>query len=104
MNLPSSSRSHFLFLALTVLSLGSFLPDTQGSGVVTNCTEASLRAALAGGGSVTFDCDGVIYLTNSLVIAQTTMIDAGEHQITLHGNSAVRVLKVEPGITVSLIG
>lgn len=90
MNLATSGRSHFLFLATTGLSLGSFLPGTHGSGVVTNCTEANVRAALAGGGSVTFDCDGVIYLTNSLVITQTTMIDAGEHQVTLHGNSAFR--------------
>ena len=27
-------------------------------GVVTNCTEADLRAAMAGGGVVTFACDG----------------------------------------------
>ena len=34
-----------------------------GDGVVTNCTEANLRAALAGGGTVTFACDGTILLS-----------------------------------------
>ena len=34
--------------------------------VVTNCTEAALRAAMAGGGTVTFACDGTITLASTI--------------------------------------
>jgi len=43
--------------------------------------EASLRAALAGGGTVTFDCDGTITLANTLVITNDTTVDASGHTI-----------------------
>ena len=35
-------------------------------GVVTDCTEAELRGAMAGGGAVTFACDGTILLANTI--------------------------------------
>ena len=59
-------RKHIPVLAL-ILSLGAFAVFTaipvRASGVVGNgtpssCTEAALNTALAGGGSVTFNCGG----------------------------------------------
>jgi hypothetical protein len=68
-------------------------------GTVTSCDEASLRAALAGGGTVTFACDGMIVLANTLVIANNTVLDASGHSITLSGGGSVRVLTVGANLT-----
>jgi hypothetical protein len=59
-------------LVCLALSLLVCNPAARGEGIVAECTEAALRAALAGGGSVTFACDGVITLTNTLVISTNT--------------------------------
>src|SRR5664279_3083729 len=60
-------------------------------GVVTNCTEADLRAAMAGGGAVTFACDGRILLANTITNVIDTTLDASGRQVTISGNHAVRV-------------
>src|SRR5690349_10452227 len=60
-------------------------------GVVSNCTEADLRTALAGGGTVTFACDGTITLGSTITNTLDTVIDATGHQITISGNNAVRL-------------
>jgi hypothetical protein len=65
----------------------------HASGVVTEPTEAKLRAALTGGGTVTFACDGVIPLASTLVIANDTSLDAVGRSVTLSGSNAVRVLE-----------
>ena len=66
-------RSLVPSLAATLLLLTCC--STFAGGIVTNCTETSLRAALAGGGTVTFACDGTIVLSNTLVIATNTVCD-----------------------------
>ncbi|MFO1477631.1 MAG: choice-of-anchor Q domain-containing protein [Verrucomicrobiota bacterium] len=87
-SLPLLCRSALLSLALSV-------PQSMpGAGTVTNADESSLRAALAGGGAVMFDCDGTIALTNTLVIRANTVFDASGHSITLDGQQSVRVLSV----------
>ncbi len=51
-----------------------------GTGTPTSCTEAALNSALAGGGSVTFDCGPnpvTIGVTQQKVIAAATTIDGG---------------------------
>ncbi|HEU0011173.1 MAG TPA: Calx-beta domain-containing protein, partial [Verrucomicrobiae bacterium] len=78
-------------LALTSLLIPQ---PTPASGVVTNCADADLRAALAGGGTVTFACDGTITLTNTLTIATNTTLDASGRQIVLSGGGAVRVFTI----------
>ena len=92
-----SSHLGFVLSCLPVL--------VHASGVVTEPTEASLRAALAGGGTVTFACDGVIPLASTLVIAYITnaTLDASGHSVTLSGGNAVRVLHVNPGERLTLI-
>ena len=61
-------------------------------GVVSNCTEADLRTALAGGGTVTFACDGTITITTPKSISADTTLDATGHTVTISGNNAVRLL------------
>jgi len=74
----------------------------HGGGTVSECTEAALRAALAGGGLVTFACDGTILLSAPLLITNATALDATGHAVVLSGNKTVRVLEVLPGASVSL--
>jgi len=71
----------------------------QAGGIVTNCTEANLRAALAGGGTVTFACDGTITLTAQLLVTNDTIIDAKGHTVSLNGNASTRIFDMTPGVS-----
>lgn len=57
------------------------------SGTVNNPTEAEFLAALDGGGRVTINCDGTIFLTRSITISQDTIIDATNHVLTITLNT-----------------
>ena len=70
---------------------------------VTICSEAALRAAMAGGGTVTFACDGTITLSNTISISANTVLDGSGHQITISGNHAVRVFYVNTNVTLTLL-
>lgn len=91
------------------LLIGSFLligtvTPVQAAGVVGNgtpasCTETALRAAIAGGGRVTFNCGPqpvTITLTSQLEVRQDTEIDGGGPQqggrITLSGGGRTRLI------------
>jgi len=87
-----------LFITLLCLPCIAFC-----SGVVNSADEAALRAALAGGGTVTFNCDGTIVLTGTLAIASSTVVNATGHAITLSGSNAVRLISVSSGVTASFI-
>jgi len=91
------------FLTLS-LSLAVWLPTqtAHASGVVTNCNEAALRAALAGGGRVAMACDGTIVLTNTIIITADTVLDASGHSVSLSGNNAVRIIQIASGISLTL--
>lgn len=92
-----SGRSHCLRYGLMlgcVLACSLFTVSTvRAAGVVTEPTEAALNAALQGGGTVTFACDGTIPITNTKKIAVvspsttpiTVTLDASGHNITLDG-------------------
>jgi hypothetical protein len=87
-----------------LLLLLAILPGCLwAAGTFTIGTEAALRAALAGGGTVTLACDGVITLGNPLVIATDTKLDGSGHQITLSGGNAVRVFSVNTNVTLTLL-
>lgn len=58
---------------------------------MTSCTEANLRAAMAGGGTVTFACDGTILLSNTIGTSVNTVLDGSGHLVTISGGNAVRV-------------
>ncbi len=77
------------------------LPAFSG-GVVNSATEAALRTALTGGGTVTFNCDGTIALTGTVAIASSTILNAAGHAITISGSNTVRVFTVNGASTLSL--
>ncbi|MCB9162412.1 MAG: hypothetical protein H6644_21625 [Caldilineaceae bacterium] len=91
-------RLVWLLLPVAAVVLGATgwnPPTAQAAGTVTNCTWAGaggLQAALAGGGAVTFACDGTIVVPE-IVIAQDTVLDGTTHNVTLSGNNANRVLR-----------
>ena len=93
-------RAPLALLALLVLPLGA-----QAGGVVTNYTEAALRAAMAGGGKVTFACDGTIDLASTINIPNSSwlMLDATGHQVTISGGNAVGVFGVSANATLTLV-
>lgn len=74
-----------------------------GNGTPGSCTETALNTALAGGGTVTFNCGGpqTITLTGAKTIAQDTIIMGG-NVITLTGNFATRLFSVNSGATLRL--
>jgi hypothetical protein len=61
------------------------LAPTLPAATVTNCDEASLRAAMSGGGLVTFDCDGTITLTTPIMIVANVTIDAVGRRVIIAG-------------------
>src|SRR6185295_997005 len=113
-----ASLSSFHFLVSHPLAVLQHLPFTlvlwalqlHAGGVLTNCTEANLRSAMAGGGTVTFACDGVITLmseiTNErahLTITNDMVFDASGHTVSLSGNNGNRIFWVENAARLSLI-
>lgn len=99
-------RTSFLPVLLAVFAAELLVlpPAAEAGGGVTAATEASLRAALAGGGAVTFAVDGTITLANTLVITNDTALDATGHTVTLSGGGAVRLFQVGTNVTFSLKG
>jgi len=75
----------------------------RGSGVVTECTEANLRAAVAGGGTVTFACDGTITLTATITNTMDTVLDGSGREVTISGGGLVRVLTVATNVRLDVV-
>lgn len=89
-----------LCLWLLLITLPARAP---AGGVVNSCTEADLRAALAGGGLVTFACDGIIILTSTITISTNTVLDATGRDVTISGGNAVRVFDVASSVEVTVV-
>src|ERR1035438_8665037 len=92
-------------LSPTIFIALIFFAETvaRAGGTVTSCTESSLRAAMAGGGTVTFACDGTITLANTISNSLNTVIDGSGHQITISGGNAVRVFYVATNVSFTVI-
>lgn len=87
-------------VSVGVLTMLLLLPVVaRGGGVVANCTEADLRAAMTGGGTVTFACDGTITLANTITNETDIVLDGTGHQITISGGNSVRVFYVNSNVT-----
>jgi hypothetical protein len=82
----------WLLIGFGCLTLGP--TSALASGTVTNCDQASLEAALAGGGNVTFACSGVIVLTNTISITNDTVLDGTGQSVTISGGDQVRLFNV----------
>lgn len=85
-----------LLLLLTILLPSS---PVQAAGTVGVCDEAHLRAALTGGGTVTFGCRGTILLASPIRIASNTTLNGAGQHVILSGRGAVRVFVVNPNVT-----
>jgi uncharacterized repeat protein (TIGR01451 family) len=84
-----------LWLAVPALAAGQATAGgIVGSGTPETCTEAALNAALAGGGTVSFDCGGgpvVIPITSTKTLSKSTTIDGTGQQVTLDGGGTTRM-------------
>src|SRR5713101_8354984 len=103
---PSASAGVSKLKVLFPLMLAlAWFPSTAAaaSKTVTECDQAHLASALAGGGTVTFACDGTITLSNTITIAADTVLDATGRAVTISGNGAVRVFQVNTGVTFTAI-
>lgn len=107
------------YLIIAALCMGSFastfnnnlsiaqakdLGGKVGDGTAGSCTEQAFTNALAGGGTITFDCGSnplTIVLTSQKTIAANTGIDGGG-KITFSGGNANRLFVVNGGSTLTL--
>ena len=94
------TRSPLLVLAVVL----AFARSAWGGGTITNCTQADLQAALIGGGAVSFACAGTITLTQTVVIAHDTVLDANGFAVTISGGNTVRLFQVNPNVAFSVLG
>ncbi|TMC57131.1 MAG: hypothetical protein E6J26_06670, partial [Chloroflexi bacterium] len=99
----------FGLVMLLGLLLARALP-VQAAGVVTDCSnDAQLRSMLAGGGAVTFNCNGngspaTIVVSPSIVITTgLTTLDGG-NKVTLSGAQHNRIFYVDAGVFGSPLG
>ena len=87
-------RSKHLMIVLILLVLALPAAPAQAGGVVDACNETALKAALTGGGTVTFSCSGTITLTSGVWIAANTTIDGSGQNVTISGGDAHQVFFV----------
>ena len=100
-----------LFLLVTLIfqaaspSLVYATGTTVGDGTPASCDEAALDAALAVGGSITFNCGGpaTFLFTGTKAISTNTQID-GAGIITLSGGNSVRLFVVNSPSVLDLAG
>ena len=82
-------------IALLILALRA-----SAGGFVSACNEASLRAALNGGSTVTFSSDCTIFLSQQIVINQgETVIDGNGHNVVITSTNGVPLFDVATNLT-----
>ena len=96
----------FLVVTLGLITISTSQPRMAlAAGTVTDCSnDTQLRAYLASGGLVTFNCGAspvTITLGSQLVIAANTTVDGGSN-ITLSGGNVARVFSVTTGTNLTL--
>ena len=95
-------RGLSLLVAVIALALAC-PPAARAGGVVTACNEPGLKAALVGGGTVTFSCSGTItVLGGTITISQNTTIDGTGHNITISGGGKIQLFIVNSERTLNL--
>src|SRR6266481_3853192 len=88
---------------LLLFSMLALALEGRAGGIVGNCTETDLHSALAGGGTVTFACDGTIGLASELIIINDTVLDGLGHNVTISGNNTARVFRVSAAVKLTLL-
>ncbi len=86
-----SKQFSLVWVLLTLALLPSF---SRAEGPVVSCTEQALRAALTGGGVVSFSNDCSITLSQPITIGPNTTIVAGGHTVTLSGSNSIPIFRV----------
>jgi hypothetical protein len=89
-----------MLLAATLGSWDGHAADT----VLTNCSQATLEAALVNGGRIVLTCTGTIPLHSEILIATNTTLEATGGPVTLTGSGSNRFFTIHPGITLTLRG
>jgi hypothetical protein len=78
-------------------------PDRTGAGgIVATPTEAALRDAMFGGGSVVFACDGAIPITSSITNTVDVVLDGSGHEVILTASNATRIFFVATNVNCTL--
>jgi hypothetical protein len=62
--------------------------------VITNCAEADLVAAIQKGGPILFACDGVISLSQPVVVTNRVQLDATGRNVVLDGRGSNRIFDI----------
>ncbi len=92
-----------LSAVLVLIALALACPQARAGGVVSACNEPGLKAALFGGGAVTFSCSGTItVLGGTILVSADTSIDGSGQNVTVSGGGKVQVFVVNSGVTLSL--
>jgi hypothetical protein len=100
--LTHQAAHHVVAFGAILIALLSPALRASAGGVVSACNEASLRAALNGGSTVTFSSDCTILLSQQIVINEAdTVIDAGGHNvvITSANTNGVPLFRVATNLT-----
>lgn len=92
-----------LFAAGLFLAAPAQAAGLVGNGTPASCTEAALTTALAGGGTVSFNCgaSATILVLSEKIINQNTVIQGGG-TITLTGGLATRLFRVNAPASLTL--
>jgi len=100
--MPPLTRWLIAFV-LVLAGLSGTNNAAPGAGVVTNCTQAGVSTALAGGGLVTFNCGGpkTIAFSSPITLTTSAILDGGG-VITLTGNLATRLFVVPSSFSFTL--
>ena len=93
--------SAFARLCLLLLFMAGACLSGWAGGTVTAPTQANFEAALAGGGTVVFECNGTVTLTNTITINQDTLIDGNGHDVVISGGNVVRLFQVASNVSFS---
>lgn len=109
-------RRSILAIILPLALILTLLPTTRtyaagqvGNGTPASCNESALRDALAGGGSITFNCGSepvTITVSSALSIDTNTTIDGGGSSqgglVTLSGGNQTTIMLIEPGVEATI--
>jgi hypothetical protein len=98
----SQIAERFLFAALSILQL-SYGSHRVLAAAITNCDSDTMQTAIAGGGTVSFQCDGTIVLTNTVTVTNVLVLDGTGQSVTLSGAGTTRLFHIIRGAHLSLI-
>jgi hypothetical protein len=97
----SSSNPIPLLALCTVLAS---LAAARGGGTVSSLSQSELESALAGGGTVLFETNGTVVLSQTITISKDARLDANGYKVKISGAGAVRLFEVNTNVQFELRG